>query len=85
MAGVMGTAFALIGGLDVNAALALAVPMGLFGSVLEVITMTGQCFLVPLADKWIDEGKANRIKLVNVWIPYVVKSVIRFAICFIIL
>lgn len=85
MAGVMGTAFAIIGGLDVNAALALAVPMGLFGSVLEVITMTGQCLLVPLADKWIEEGRANRLMVVNMWIPYIVKSIIRFAICFVIL
>ena len=85
MAGIMGTAFAIIGGLDTGAALALAVPMGLVGSVLNVLTMAGQCFLIPLADKWIDEGKSNRIMLINMWIPYIVKTVIRFVIAFVIL
>ena len=85
LAGVMGTAFALMGGLDTNAALALAVPMGLLGSVLNVLTMTLQCFLIPLADKWIDEGKANRVKWVNMWIPYTIKTIIRFVMAFAIL
>lgn len=85
MAGILGTAFAIIGGLDVNAALALAVPLGLFGSVLWVITMTGQCFFIPLADRWVKEGKSNRLMLVNLWIPYAIKWVIRFAAIFVIL
>lgn len=85
MAGILGTSFALIGGLDINAALALAVPLGLFGSVLWVITMTGQCFFVTLADKWISEGKSNYLMLVNLWIPYAIKWIIRFIAIFIIL
>ncbi len=85
MAGILGTAFALIGGLELNAALALAVPLGLFGSVLWVITMTGQCFFVTLADKWVSEGKANRLMWVNLWIPYAIKWVIRFTAVFVIL
>lgn len=59
MAGIMGTTFALIGGLDTNTALALAVPMGLVGAVIEVLTMTGQCMLIPLADKWIEPGQVQ--------------------------
>ena len=85
MAGVMGTAFAIIGGLETEAALALAIPMGLFGSVLNTLTMTAQCMLVPLADKWISEGKSNRIMWVNMWIPYTIKTIIRFIIAFAIL
>lgn len=85
MAGVMGTAFAIIGGLETEAALALAIPMGLLGSVMNTLTMTGQCLLVPLADKWIKEGKSNRIMLVNMWIPYIIKTIIRFIIAFCIL
>ena len=61
MAGIMGTTFALIGGLDTNTALALAVPMGLVGAVIEVLTMTGQCMLIPLADKWIEQGKSKLV------------------------
>ena len=85
MAGIMGTAFALMGGLDVNTALALAVPMGMVGSVLNVLTMTAQCFLIPLADKWINEGKSNRLMWVNVYIPYTIKAIIRFIIAYLIL
>lgn len=85
MAGVMGTAFALAGNLDVNAALALAMPIGLFGSVLWTLTMSGQCFFVALADKWINDGKANRIQIANLWLPYAIKWAIRFVAAFIIL
>lgn len=79
MAGVLGTAFAIIGGLDVNTALGLAVPLGMFGSVLWIITMTGQCFFVTLADKWISKGKSKLLMTVNLWIPYAIKWTIRFA------
>ncbi|MDD6347291.1 MAG: PTS system mannose/fructose/sorbose family transporter subunit IID [Lachnospiraceae bacterium] len=85
MAGVLGTAFALIGGLDVNAALALAVPLGLFGSVLWILTMTAQCFCIPLADKWVEENKPNRLMLINLWIPYAIKWVIRFIFVYVVL
>lgn len=85
MAGILGTSFALIGGLDINAALALAVPLGLFGSVLNVLTMTGQCFFVTLADKWISEGKSNHLMFVNVYIPYAIKWIIRFVAIYVIL
>ena len=85
MAGIMGTTFALIGGLDTNTALALAVPMGLVGAVIEVLTMTGQCMLIPLADKWIEQGKSKLVIWANTWIPYIVKSIIRFIIVFVIL
>lgn len=85
MAGILGTSFALIGGLDVSAALALAVPLGLFGSVLWVLTMTGQCFFVTLADKWVKEGKSKLMMWVNLWIPYAIKWVIRFIFIFVLL
>lgn len=85
IAGIMGTSFALVGGLDVNAALALAMPLGLLGSVVWTITMSGQCFLVALADKWINEGKENLIQVVNLWIPYAIKWAIRFVAAFMIL
>lgn len=85
MAGIMGTAFALMGGLDTNTALALAIPMGLLGSVIEVLTMTGQCFLIPLADKMIDQGKYRAIPWINVYIPYIIKTIIRFVLSFVIL
>lgn len=84
-AGVLGTAFAIIAGLDTSAALALSVPLGLFGSVLWVITMTGQSFFVTLADRLISEGKSNKLIWINLWIPYLIKWTIRFIIVFVIL
>ena len=57
MAGTFGTAFALVGGLDANAAMALAIPMGALGSLLWVVTMTYQSFFVRIADRWIEEGR----------------------------
>lgn len=85
MAGILGTAFALIGNLDTNAALALAVPLGLFGSVLNTLTMTVQCFFVKIADRWIEEGKSNRMFLIDFIIPYAIKYTYRFIMVYVIL
>ena len=82
MAGIMGAAFAIAGGLDTNAALALAVPLGVIGSVIWVLTMTAQCFVVQLAQKWITEGRSRLMMLANVWLPQGVKAIIRFILAF---
>ena len=84
MAGIMGTAFAIAGGFDTNAALALAVPLGVIGSVIWVLTMTAQCFVVQLAQKWIDEGKSGLMMLANVWLPQSIKAIIRFILAYVI-
>ena len=41
--------------------------------------------LIPLADKWIEQGKSKLVIWANTWIPYIVKSIIRFIIVFVIL
>ena len=84
-AGVLGSAFAIIGGFDVNTAMALSVPLGMFGSILWVLTMTGQCFFVAIYDKMIEKEKYKSLIWLNTWIPYIVKSAIRFTVCFTIL
>ncbi len=84
MAGIMGTAFAIAGGFDTNAALALAVPLGVIGSVIWVLTMTAQCFVVQLAQKWIDEGKSGLMMFANVWLPQSIKAIIRFILAYVI-
>ncbi len=70
MAGTFGTAFALIGGLEPEAALAIAVPLGSLGSIGWTLTMTLQAFLVRLADKWVNEGKDKMMMVVNYFIPH---------------
>ena len=85
MAGIFGTALALAGGLDTSTALALAVPLGLLGSVENTVVMTLQCFLVKVIDKWIDEGKSKMVFVGDYVIPYAFKYVIRFIMSFVIL
>jgi len=82
MAGTFGTAFALVGGLDPNAAMALAIPMGTLGSLLWVVTMTYQSFFVRIADKWIEEGRDDRMLLIDYIIPHGIKCVARIAYAF---
>jgi len=40
LAGILGTAPAITGGMEVNAAVAIAVPLGLLGSIVWVSRMT---------------------------------------------
>ena len=82
MAGTFGTAFALVGNLDPNAAMALAIPMGALGSLLWVVTMTYQSFFVRIADKWIEEGKADRMIWIDYFIPHGIKCVARVSYAF---
>ncbi len=85
MAGIFSTAFALASGLDLNTALALAIPLGLLGGLMNTLIMTLQCFLVKLADKWVRECKANLMIVVDLVIPYVIKYIVWFTMAFVIL
>ena len=51
LAGVLGTAYAIVGGLDTDTALALAVPIGILGTIVWAGRMTFDCFFVHMADK----------------------------------
>ncbi|MBQ2656204.1 MAG: PTS sugar transporter subunit IIC, partial [Erysipelotrichaceae bacterium] len=82
MAGTFGTAFALVGGLDANAAMALAIPMGALGSLLWVVTMTYQSFFVRIADRWIEEGRDDLMIWIDYFIPHGIKAVARIAYSF---
>ncbi len=82
MAGTFGTAFALVGGLDPNAAMALAIPMGALGSLLWVVTMTYQSFFVRLADKWIEEGRDDLMIVIDYYLPHGIKAIARIAYAF---
>ncbi|MBR6260218.1 MAG: PTS system mannose/fructose/sorbose family transporter subunit IID [Erysipelotrichaceae bacterium] len=83
MAGTFGTAFALVGGLDANAAMALAIPMGALGSLLWVVTMTYQSFFVRIADRWIEEGRDDLMIWIDYFIPHGIKAVARIAYSFV--
>lgn len=58
---VLGTAFAIITGSGSEVALALAVPIGLLAVLLRNLYQMGLSSLMPKVDKWIDEGKENKV------------------------
>ncbi len=68
LAGYIGTAIAISTGVDTEVALALAVPLGLLGTVWWVGKMTFDSFFVHWADKYAEKGDARGVRLMN-WLP----------------
>ncbi len=65
LAGYLGTALALGGGLDVTAALALAAPLGLLGGLTWSLRMS-LCSIIPhWADKFAEEGNIKAVARSN--------------------
>lgn len=64
LAGILGTALAISGGLTAEAALAIAVPLGLIGTLLWVGRLTICTLFVRMADKMVEKGETEKI-----WIP----------------
>ena len=58
---VLGTAMAISGNLSTDAAVALAVPLSLCGTIFWQIRMTTSSIFVRLTDKFIDEGKYDKL------------------------
>jgi len=69
LASLIGVSAAIIGGLDTEAALALAVPLGLLGNVIHYTRMVYFSFFVRLSDKFVAEGKEDKLWLTNVFLP----------------
>lgn len=82
LAGILGTALAITGGIDAKAALAIAVPLGLLGSIVWVGHMTLATAFVPLAEKYSDEGKPEKVWIVNILLPQILLFVMTFIPCF---
>jgi len=82
LAGVLGTAFAITGGLDPQTALAIAVPIGLLGTVVWYLRMTFDSVFVHMGDKWVAEGKFNNLYLSNVIFPQIYAAIICVVPCF---
>lgn len=71
LAGVLGTAYAIAGGLDTDTALALAVPIGILGTIVWAARMTFDSVFVHMADRYIEEEKYNKIWIANVLCPQI--------------
>ena len=76
LAGILGTAYAITGGLDADTALAIAVPLGLLGTIVWYLRMTFDSVFVHMGDKWVAEGKFNNLYLSNVILPQAFSAVI---------
>ncbi|MDD5932560.1 MAG: PTS sugar transporter subunit IIC [Oscillospiraceae bacterium] len=82
LAGVLGVAYAITGGLDANTALAIAVPLGLLGTIVWYLRMTFDSVFVHMGDKWVAQGKFNNLYLSNVILPQIFSAVICVTPCF---
>ncbi|KUO77596.1 MAG: PTS mannose transporter subunit IIA [Clostridia bacterium BRH_c25] len=69
LAGVLGTALAITSHLDTQAAVAIAVPLGLLGTLIWFGRLTISAFFAHRADKYAVEGESSKIWLMNVLAP----------------
>ncbi len=61
LAGILGTAYAIVGNLDAKTALAIAVPLGLLGTIIWYLRMTFNSVFVHMMDKQIERGEFRKI------------------------
>jgi mannose/fructose/N-acetylgalactosamine-specific phosphotransferase system component IIC len=78
LAGWVGTTLALAGGLDYGQALALAVPIGLLGTVIWNFRMTGDVAFLHYADRRAEEANIGEVARANWLYPQVWLFVITF-------
>lgn len=78
LAGWVATTLALGGNLDYGAALALAVPIGLLGTVIWNARMTGDTVFVHYADRKADEANIGEVARANWLYPQIYLFVITF-------
>lgn len=76
LAGILGTAYAIVGNLSADTALAIAVPLGLLGTIIWYLRMTFNSTFVHWGDRYIAEGKFNKLFLTNVVYPQMFAAVL---------
>ena len=81
LAGVLGTALAITGNLSAELAMALAVPMGLLGTLLHYGRMSWNTVFVGVAEKLIDDNKSDQLWIVNFLIPQTILLVLGGGAC----
>lgn len=77
LAGILGTAYAIAGGLDAQTALALAVPIGILGTIVWYLRMTFDSVFVHMVDGFIEKEQYHKIWLGNVLFP----QIFAFIVC----
>ncbi len=81
LAGIIGTAAAIVSGLSPTEAVAIAVPIGLAGTVLFQLRMISAVPFTHLADKYAKEGNTKMIWWSNVGFPQIVLALIYVVPC----
>lgn len=69
LAGTLGTALAIAGGVKPTAAIAIAVPIGLLGTIIWVVHMTVDVFFVHAIDKAAEEGNMKKAQFLHIVPP----------------
>ena len=77
LAGTVGTAWALAAGVDPAAAVTIALPLGLLGTMIWVAHMTLDVTFVHMADKAAEEGNLEKICFLHVVPP----QILMFCLC----
>ncbi len=85
LACLVATTLGIVGGQPIEAALAVAVPIGLMGTMIWFSRLSFSTMFVPLADKFAREGRASQFWIVNVLIPQGFLFLISFIPVFIII
>ncbi len=81
LAGILGTAYAIVGGLDTETALALAVPIGILGTIVWYARMTFDSVFVHMADSYIEKEQYHKIWKANVLYPQMFAFVVTVIPC----
>ncbi|SFD21555.1 PTS mannose/fructose/sorbose/N-acetylgalactosamine transporter subunit IIC [Clostridium uliginosum] len=77
-AGYVGTALALISNLNVETAMAIAVPLGTIATILWIGKMTINSFFVHWADKEVEKGNIDSVAFINVVPPQIALFLLSF-------
>ncbi|WP_213951047.1 PTS sugar transporter subunit IIC [Tepidanaerobacter syntrophicus] len=78
LAGTLGTAIAIASGISPEAALALAVPIGLLGTLIWFIRLTVNVIFIHWADAFAEKGDTRGVMLTNVFPPQIFLFIISF-------
>ena len=79
LAGILGTAYAIVGNLDAQTALAIAVPLGILGTIVWYLRMTLDSIFVHMSDRYIAQGRFSMLKVSNVLLPCLFSGAISIA------
>ena len=81
LAGVLGTALAVAGGLSAEEALAIAVPIGLLGTLVYQGKMAANVIFVHMLDKCVENGDTKHVWVYHVLLPMIFLFVITAIPC----